>query len=276
MSYAQQPTVIKAETTPASYNPSITPEKPMPLSGSENVSSFSRNEGVPSSSPEVKEAVEAKAVDSAVAASSAASSGGFFGSFRKKMRSAAGIDSQFVNPYLGKDHSVSKLPPYGQEQTSPSPAGLHTSSMMPPPLQSQPYPSQLQMQQPWCDDFYQQQQQHQQLAMMMNGMSPPPPPAPYGSPYGNGMPMMNPGMVGGYYGGVPPNHRGPAPFLYPSNSLLDYAYSMHDPYLGAGRPYYGAGYHPLAASAMPVQDKRLLPERNHFSAVKDIWQTNLQ
>ncbi|CAO3599065.1 unnamed protein product [Absidia cylindrospora] len=212
MSYAQQqPTMIKAETMPAS----ITPEKSMPLSGPENISPSSRNEGL----PEVEEAVEAEAEAEAVAASS----GGFFGSLRKKMRSAAGIDSQFVNPYLGKGHSVSKLPPYGQEQTSPSPAALPTSSMM-PPLQSQPYPFQPQAQQPWCDDFYQQQQQ--QHAMMMNGMSPPPPPPPhpYGSPYGNGMPMMNPGMGGGYYGGVPPNHRGPAPFLYPSNSLLDYAY----------------------------------------------------
>jgi hypothetical protein len=57
---------------------------------------------------------------------------------------------------------------------------------------------------------------------------------------------------------------------------MDYAHGMHDPYYGGGGYPYGYGGHPYSASALPVQDKRLLPERNYFSAVKDIWHTNLQ
>ncbi|KAI8339749.1 hypothetical protein BC941DRAFT_451163 [Chlamydoabsidia padenii] len=230
-----QPTVLQAETMPVSSHPDPAQQpssqaNPALSSPSESQHSPSPRHGLP---PESRSAEEEPV---------AVSSGGFFGTLRKKMRSAAGIDSQFVNPYLGKDHSSGKLPPYGQ-QTSSSPAQPPTSSMMPPSFQPQ-------------QDYYQQQQ------AMMYGMPPP-------LPFANRMPM-NP-MGGKYYGGVPPQFHGPAPFLYPSSSLLDYAYNMHDPY-GGGYPY---GFNPYSAGTMPVQDKRLLPERNHYSAVKDIWSTNL-
>ncbi|ORZ18753.1 hypothetical protein BCR42DRAFT_390857 [Absidia repens] len=154
----------------------------------------------------------------------------------------------------GKGHSSTRLPPYGPEQTATStasPGGFPTSSMYPP------HPFQ------WGD---------QQYGMMYNGMPM--------SPYANRMAMMNypmgMGGGGGYYGGMSHHPYGPSPYLYPSSSLLDYAYGMHDPYYGMGghHPYY-SGF-PYSASALPVQDKRLLPERNYFSAVKDIWRTNLQ
>ncbi|CAO3599124.1 unnamed protein product [Absidia cylindrospora] len=153
-----------------------------------------------------------------------------------------------------KGHSSTRLPPYGPEQTAAataSPGGFPTSSMYPP------HPFQ------WGD---------QQYGMMYNGMPM--------SPYANRMAMMNypmgMGGGGGYYGGMSHHPYGPSPYLYPSSSLLDYAYGMHDPYYGMGghHPYY-SGF-PYSASALPVQDKRLLPERNYFSAVKDIWRTNLQ
>ncbi|SAM01766.1 hypothetical protein [Absidia glauca] len=236
-----QPTVLQAE--PVSSHPADTHTTPSP-SGTENGHPRQEDPNVP------------EQVSAALEEETAPHSGGFFGSLRKRMRSAAGIDSQFVNPYLGKDHSSGKLPPYGQQQTSSSPANPPPTSSMMPPFQSPQYGAPQ-----YGDDFYHQQQQ----AMMYGGMP---------HPLASRMPMMNGPMGGGYYGGVPPQFHGSAPFLYPSNSLLDYAYSMHDPY-AAAYPY-GGGFNPYAGGAMPVQDKRLLPERNHYSAVKDIWCTNLQ
>lgn len=233
-----QPNIHQSEPMPSNHSGISDPSIHAASSPAESQSagSVSRNEN--------PEGLDARAEEEA-----ARHSGGFFGLLRKRMRSAAGIDSQFVNPYLGKDHSSGKIAPYGQQT---SPVNPPTSSMNPPPFQPQPY----------GDDFYQQQQQQ----AMMYGMPMSPP-----HPFANRMPMMG----GGYYGGVPPQFHGPAPFLYPSSSLLDYAHSMHDPYGAAGYPY-GGGFNPYSAGAMPVQDKRLLPERNHYSAVKDIWSTNLQ
>ncbi|SAM05509.1 hypothetical protein [Absidia glauca] len=218
-----QPTIIRGEPAPATNN-GIAPDPTSQAGPAENAEA-----DLP---PAVNEMHPSEAA-----------SGGFLNSFRKRMRSVAGVDSHFVNPYLGNGHSSTKLPPYGP--TSPSPAGLPTSSVLPPP-----HPFQ------WGNDFYQQQ------AMMYGGL-----------PYR--MPMMNYPMGGSYYG--PPHHYyGQSPYLYPSTSLMDYAHGMHDPYYGGGGYPYAYGGHPYSASALPVQDKRLLPERNYFSAVKDIWHTNLQ
>ncbi|KAI8099914.1 uncharacterized protein BX664DRAFT_322389, partial [Halteromyces radiatus] len=223
-----QATVIKAETMPTGPDVSSSSSSMVP-------------EQVTTRPAEPAENVPPTMVNPSSAEAVTSSGGGFFGSFRKKMREAAGIDSPFVNPYLGNGHPSTRIPPYGQTSSS-SPAG--------PPISSIPTHHPFISPQPPWDDYYYQQQ-----AMMYGGGM---------FPYR--MPTMNYPMGTGYYG-TPYM----SPYFYPSNSLLDY-YQMHNPY-HTGYPYFGM---PYTASALPVQDKRLLPERNYFSAVKDIWHTNLQ
>ncbi|CAO3649249.1 unnamed protein product [Cunninghamella blakesleeana] len=205
--------------------------------------------------------------------------GRFFDSFRKRMREAAGIDNPFVNPYLGNGHPSTMMPPYGKQIiTTESPEyddddnRNPTSSFTPPTL----FPHMLPSSSLWntnYNPYLYQQQQYNPMAMMMYGMG--------GgmSMYNNPMAMMmmnnnySAGFNNNYYNALNYNpysaYGNPIDLYYSSqNNMFNnpYSYGAY-PSLG-GYPYY--------VSALPVQDKRLLPERNLISSVKDIWQTNLR
>ncbi|CAO3653951.1 unnamed protein product [Cunninghamella echinulata] len=197
------------------------------------------------------------------------------------MREAAGIDAPFINPYLGQGHPSTMMPPYGK-QTTESPE-YHpntttttqpittttnndpTSSFIPPSV----YPHMIPSSSLWNHNYY---PQSYPSMMMYPGMM-----------YNNN-PMMMSMMMNGYYGqnGYPNNYYNALtqnPYGTNYGNPVDLIYSSHSNMFN--NPYsYGAypslGGYPYYVSALPVQDKRLLPERNLISSVKDIWQTNLR
>ncbi|ORX51930.1 hypothetical protein DM01DRAFT_1391854, partial [Hesseltinella vesiculosa] len=172
----------------------------------------------------------------------------FMQNFKRKVRDVAGVDEPFVNPYLGAHHLSHKIPPYGPAQIEPK-VGYQVSPMAPHQL----YPAPYGQQQPQ-DENEDDNNEYRQFMM------PPIPPMypPYMNMYPSNFPMQASSMMMPYntYIGHPPLHPYPV-----------------DPYMYS-HPFY-SGY-PYATSALPVQDKRLLPERNIVSSVRDIWHTNLQ
>ncbi|KAI8065525.1 hypothetical protein BC940DRAFT_304320, partial [Gongronella butleri] len=187
-------------------------------------------------------------------------SNSFMKSVRRAVRDAAGVDAPFVNPYLGPGHLSHMLPPLGKTRIEPS-VGYEISPMVPPPMYPPPYGPPPRGQRDDEDD------EDDDLPHM---------PYPYHHPYAGYMMPPVPPMYPPYSNMYPANYPMQASsMMMPHNTFMGHP-PLHpypcDPYMYS-HPFY-SGY-PYATSALPVQDKRLLPERNYISSIKDIWKTNL-